>query len=54
MDYNTDWKRFWKQFLEEKSLGNYVSEMDEVDKALGNEPQIEKICHSIYEDYRSS
>ena len=35
MDYGTDWESYWEWLLEEHKLKNYVSEMDQVDDALG-------------------
>lgn len=54
MEYGKKWKSYWKQFLNENMLENYVSEMDQVDEELGNESRIEEICYKIYQDYQTS
>lgn len=46
-----EWDSYWENLLKEHKLNNIVSEMNEVDEYLGNEKNIEKICHEIYCDY---
>lgn len=54
MTQDNGWDNYWREFIQEKKLDNFVSEMDQVDEQLKNQFRIEEICHKIYEDYQTS
>lgn len=54
MSQDTCWESYWKEFIRDKKLENFVTEMNQVDDQLHNEFHIEEICHKIYEDYQNS
>ena len=54
MTQDNGWDNYWKEFIQEKKLDNFIKEMNQVDEQLKNQFRIEEICHKIYEDYQTS
>ena len=47
-----EWNNYWSAFITRKKLLAKIKAMDETDIVLGREPQTEKICRLIYNDYK--